>query len=187
MITMKSTRLAKEHQPKLMCRWFFSLLFGLWIGRKFPDIADSVGAYIYWFEYGPLAGLVPAAVFKFRSDCWCNDHHQLTKQLEDTCAVWFWQIPIPRLRKKLNSACSRFQGWTVNALSCAAKAVALKEACCLSSKRDQQAVVWKNAAGHGKSLYGRVMMWFKGTDDHYFCAAFIEAGLTGKEVDAWLG
>ncbi|NOQ81529.1 MAG: serine hydroxymethyltransferase, partial [Methylophaga sp.] len=27
----------------------------------------------------------------------------------------------------------------------------------------------------------------KGTDDHLFLVSFIEAGLTGKEVDAWLG
>jgi glycine hydroxymethyltransferase len=27
----------------------------------------------------------------------------------------------------------------------------------------------------------------KGTDDHLFLVSFIKAGLTGKEVDAWLG
>ncbi|NNJ91238.1 MAG: serine hydroxymethyltransferase, partial [Gammaproteobacteria bacterium] len=27
----------------------------------------------------------------------------------------------------------------------------------------------------------------KGTDDHLFLVSFIEAGLTGKDVDAWLG
>jgi len=27
----------------------------------------------------------------------------------------------------------------------------------------------------------------KGTDDHLFLVSFIEAGLTGKEVDIWLG
>ena len=69
----------------------------------------------------------------------------------------------------------------------AAKAVAFKEAMLPEFKTYQQQVV-KNAQAMAKVFMSRGYdVISKGTDDHLFLVSFIEAGLTGKEVDAWLG
>ena len=69
----------------------------------------------------------------------------------------------------------------------AAKAVAFKEAMLPEFKTYQQQVV-KNAKAMAKVFMARGYdVVSKGTDDHLFLVSFIEAGLTGKEVDAWLG
>jgi glycine hydroxymethyltransferase len=69
----------------------------------------------------------------------------------------------------------------------AAKAVAFKEALEPGFKEYQQQVV-KNARAMAKVFIERGYdVVSGGTDDHLFLVSFIEAGLTGKDVDAWLG
>jgi glycine hydroxymethyltransferase len=69
----------------------------------------------------------------------------------------------------------------------AAKAVAFKEALQPEFKEYQQQVV-KNAQAMASVFIERGYdVVSGGTDDHLFLVSFIEAGLTGKEVDAWLG
>ena len=69
----------------------------------------------------------------------------------------------------------------------AAKAIAFKEAMLPEFKSYQQQVI-ENARAMAKVFMARGYdVVSKGTDDHLFLVSFIEAGLTGKEVDAWLG
>jgi glycine hydroxymethyltransferase len=69
----------------------------------------------------------------------------------------------------------------------AGKAVAFKEAMLPEFKTYQEQVI-KNAQVMADVFLKRGYdVVSKGTDDHLFLVSFIEAGLTGKEVDAWLG
>jgi glycine hydroxymethyltransferase len=91
------------------------------------------------------------------------------------------------IEKKLNSAVfPGFQGGPLMHVI-AGKAVAFKEAMLPEFKTYQQQVI-KNAQVMAKVFLDRGYdVVSKGTDDHLFLVSFIEAGLTGKEVDAWLG
>jgi glycine hydroxymethyltransferase len=93
----------------------------------------------------------------------------------------------PELEKKLNSAV--FPGGQGGPLehAIAAKAVAFKEAMEPAFVEYQKQVV-KNAQTMAQVFMQRGYdVVSKGTDDHLFLVSFIEAGLTGKSVDAWLG
>jgi glycine hydroxymethyltransferase len=69
----------------------------------------------------------------------------------------------------------------------AAKAVAFKEAMEPDFKTYQKQVVL-NAQTIAELFLSRgYEVVSGGTDDHLFLVSFIEQGLTGKEVDAWLG
>jgi glycine hydroxymethyltransferase len=69
----------------------------------------------------------------------------------------------------------------------AAKAVAFKEAMEPTFK-DYQARVIENAQAMAKVFLSRGYdVVSGGTDDHLFLVSFIAQGLTGKDVDAWLG
>ncbi len=69
----------------------------------------------------------------------------------------------------------------------AAKAVAFKEAQQPDFKTYQQQVV-KNARTMANVFIKRGYDVISGgTDNHLFLVSFIKAGLTGKDVDAWLG
>jgi glycine hydroxymethyltransferase len=69
----------------------------------------------------------------------------------------------------------------------AAKAVAFKEAMEPAFKVYQEQVV-RNARAMAEVFMDRGYdVVSGGTDDHLFLVSFIEAGLTGKDVDAWLG
>jgi glycine hydroxymethyltransferase len=93
----------------------------------------------------------------------------------------------PDIEKKLNSAVfPGFQGGPLMHVI-AAKAVAFKEAMLPEFKTYQEQVL-KNAQTMAEVFMSRGYdVVSKGTDDHLFLVSFIEAGLTGKEVDAWLG
>jgi glycine hydroxymethyltransferase len=91
------------------------------------------------------------------------------------------------IEKKLNSAV--FPGGQGGPLMhvIAAKAVAFKEAM-EPEFVDYQRLVVKNAQTMAQVFMERGYdVVSKGTDDHLFLVSFIEAGLTGKDVDAWLG
>jgi glycine hydroxymethyltransferase len=69
----------------------------------------------------------------------------------------------------------------------AAKAIAFKEAL-EPSFRVYQAQVVSNAQIMAKVFIARGYdVVSGGTDDHLFLVSFIQQGLTGKDVDAWLG
>jgi glycine hydroxymethyltransferase len=91
------------------------------------------------------------------------------------------------IQKKLNSAVfPGFQGGPLMHVI-AAKAVAFKEAMLPEFKTYQEQVI-KNAQAMADVFMSRGYdVVSKGTDDHLFLVSFIEAGLTGKDVDAWLG
>ncbi|RKZ93942.1 MAG: serine hydroxymethyltransferase, partial [Gammaproteobacteria bacterium] len=91
------------------------------------------------------------------------------------------------IEKKLNSAVfPGFQGGPLMHVI-AAKAVSFKEAMLPEFQTYQQQVV-KNARVMADVFMARGYdVVSKGTDDHLFLVSFIEAGLTGKDVDAWLG
>jgi glycine hydroxymethyltransferase len=69
----------------------------------------------------------------------------------------------------------------------AAKAVAFKEALEPSFKEYQTQVVKNARAMAGVFIERGYDVVSGGTDNHLFLVSFIAAGLTGKDVDAWLG
>jgi len=93
----------------------------------------------------------------------------------------------PEVEKKLNSLV--FPGTQGGPLMhvIAAKAVAFKEALQPEFKAYQQQVL-DNARVMAEVFKTRGFdVVSGGTDDHLFLVSFIEQGLTGKDVDAWLG
>jgi glycine hydroxymethyltransferase len=93
----------------------------------------------------------------------------------------------PELEKKLNSLV--FPGIQGGPLMhvIAAKAVAFKEAMEPEFKTYQQQVLL-NARTMAEVFMARGYdVVSGGTDDHLFLVSFIDQGLTGKDVDAWLG
>jgi glycine hydroxymethyltransferase len=93
----------------------------------------------------------------------------------------------PEIEKKLNSLV--FPGTQGGPLMhvIAAKAVAFKEAMEPAFREYQRRVVL-NAQTMAEVFLSRGYdVVSGGTDDHLFLVSFIEQGLTGKDVDAWLG
>jgi glycine hydroxymethyltransferase len=178
-------KLAKEHQPKLIVAGF-SAYSRIIDWQKFRDIADSVGAYLL-VDMAHVAGLVAAGLYPNPvqiADVTTTTTH---KTLRGPRGGLILAKSNPEIEKKLNSAVfPGFQGGPLMHVI-AAKAVAFKEAMLPEFKTYQQQVV-KNAQAMAKVFMARGYdVVSKGTDDHLFLVSFIEAGLTGKEVDAWLG
>ena len=178
-------KLAKEHQPKMIVAGF-SAYSRIIDWQKFRDIADSVGAYLL-VDMAHVAGLVAAGLYPNPvqiADVTTTTTH---KTLRGPRGGLTLAKSNPEIEKKLNSAVfPGFQGGPLMHVI-AAKAVAFKEAMLPEFKTYQQQVV-KNARAMAKVFMARGYdVVSKGTDDHLFLVSFIEAGLTGKEVDAWLG
>ena len=178
-------RLAKEHQPKMVVAGFsaYSRVIDC---QKFRDIADSVGAYLL-VDMAHVAGLVAAGLYPSPvkiADVVTTTTH---KTLRGPRGGLILAKANPEIEKKLNSAVfPGFQGGPLMHVI-AAKAVAFKEAMLPEFKSYQQQVI-ENARAMAKVFLARGYdVVSKGTDDHLFLVSFIEAGLTGKEVDAWLG
>ena len=93
----------------------------------------------------------------------------------------------PEIEKKLNSMV--FPGTQGGPLMhvIAAKAVAFKEALLPEFKTYQQQVVRNARAMAAVFIERNFDVVSGGTDDHLFLVSFIEQGITGKDVDAWLG
>jgi len=178
-------RLAREHQPKMIVAGF-SAYSRVVDWQRFRDIADEVDAYLF-VDMAHVAGLVAAG------------HYPSPVQIADvTTTTTHKTLRGPRgglilakaneeIEKKLNSLV--FPGIQGGPLMhvIAAKAVAFKEAMEPEFK-DYQLQVKKNAQAMAKVFMDRGYdVVSKGTDDHLFLVSFIEAGLTGKDVDAWLG
>lgn len=178
-------RLAKEHKPKMVVAGF-SAYSRIVDWQRFRDIADSVGAYLL-VDMAHVAGLVAAGLYPNPvqiADVTTTTTH---KTLRGPRGGLILAKANAEIEKKLNSAVfPGFQGGPLMHVI-AAKAVAFKEAMLPEFKTYQQKVV-KNAQVMASVFMARGYdVVSKGTDDHLFLVSFIEAGLTGKDVDAWLG
>ena len=178
-------RLAREHKPKMIVAGF-SAYSRVVDWQRFRDIADEVGAYLL-VDMAHIAGLVAAGVYP--SPVGIADFTTTTthKTLRGPRSGLILAKANPEIEKKLNSAV--FPGNQGGPLMhvIAAKAVAFKEAMEPEFVEYQKQVI-KNAQAMAKVFMDRGYdVVSKGTDDHLFLVSFIEAGLTGKDVDAWLG
>lgn len=178
-------RLANEHQPKMLIAGF-SAYSRIVDWQRFRDIADSIGAYLL-VDMAHVAGLIAAG--EYPSPVQIADVTTTTthKTLRGPRGGLILAKANPEIEKKLNSAVfPGFQGGPLMHVI-AAKAVSFKEAMLPEFRLYQQQVV-KNARVMAEIFMARGYdVVSKGTDDHLFLVSFIEAGLTGKEVDAWLG
>ncbi len=178
-------RLAQEHKPKMVVAGF-SAYSRVVDWQRFRDIADSIGAYLL-VDMAHVAGLIAAGLYPSPvqiADITTTTTH---KTLRGPRGGLILAKANPEIEKKLNSAVfPGFQGGPLMHVI-AAKAVAFKEAMLPEFKTYQDQVI-KNARVMAKVFLDRGYdVVSKGTDDHLFLVSFIEAGLTGKEVDAWLG
>ena len=177
--------IAKEHQPKLVVAGF-SAYSRIIDWQRFREIADSVSAYLL-VDMAHIAGLVAAGLYPSPvqiADVTTTTTH---KTLRGPRGGLILAKSNAVIEKKLNSAV--FPGYQGGPLMhvIAAKAVAFKEAMLPDFKIYQQQVI-KNAQTMAEVFMTRGYdVISKGTDDHLFLVSFIDAGLTGKDVDAWLG
>jgi glycine hydroxymethyltransferase len=178
-------RLAREHKPKMIVAGF-SAYSRVVDWQRFRDIADEVGAYLF-VDMAHVAGLIAAGVYPSPvgiADVTTTTTH---KTLRGPRGGLILARSNEEIEKKLNSLV--FPGTQGGPLMhvIAAKAVAFKEAMEPEFKAYQQLVL-DNARAMAKVFMERGYdVVSKGTDDHLFLVSFIEAGLTGKDVDAWLG
>ncbi len=177
--------LAREHKPKMIVAGF-SAYSRVVDWQRFRDIADAVGAYLF-VDMAHVAGLIAAGCYPSPlqiADVTTTTTH---KTLRGPRGGLILAKSNPEIEKKLNSVV--FPGIQGGPLMhvIAAKAVAFKEAMEPEFKVYQQQVV-KNAQAMAQVFIGRGYdIVSNGTDNHLFLVSFIKAGLTGKEVDAWLG
>ena len=177
--------LAQKHKPKMIVAGF-SAYSRVVDWQRFRDIADSIGAYLL-VDMAHVAGLIAAGVYPSPvqiADVTTSTTH---KTLRGPRGGIILAKANPDIEKKLNSAI--FPGIQGGPLMhvIAAKAVAFKEALEPAFKTYQQQVV-KNAQAMAKVFVERGFdVVSGGTDNHLMLVSFIKQGLTGKEVDAWLG
>jgi glycine hydroxymethyltransferase len=177
--------LALEHKPKMIVAGF-SAYSRVVDWQRFRDIADKVGAYLM-VDMAHVAGLIAAGVYPSPvqiADVTTSTTH---KTLRGPRGGIILAKANPDIEKKLNSLV--FPGTQGGPLMhvIAAKAVAFKEALAPEFK-DYQAQVVTNARAMAKVFMARGFdIVSGGTDNHLFLVSFIRQGLTGKDVDAWLG
>ena len=178
-------RLAREHKPRMIVAGF-SAYSRIIDWQRFRDIADAVGAYLL-VDMAHIAGLVAAGIYPNPvqiADVTTTTTH---KTLRGPRGGLILAKANPDIEKKLNSAV--FPGGQGGPLMhvIAAKAVAFKEAMEPAFTTYQKQVVTNAQAMAGVFMARGYDVVSKGTDDHLFLVSFIQAGLTGKDVDAWLG
>ena len=177
--------LAREHKPKVIVAGF-SAYSRVVDWQRFRDIADEAGACLF-VDMAHVAGLIAAGCYPSPlqiADVTTTTTH---KTLRGPRGGLILAKSNPEIEKKLNSVV--FPGIQGGPLMhvIAAKAVAFKEAMEPEFKSYQRQVI-KNAQAMAQVFIGRGYdVVSGGTDDHLFLVSFIEAGLTGKEVDTWLG
>jgi len=178
-------RLAREHKPKMIVAGF-SAYSRVVDWQRFRDIADEVGAYLL-VDMAHIAGLVAAGLYPSPvqiADVTTTTTH---KTLRGPRSGLILAKANEEIEKKLNSAV--FPGGQGGPLEhvIAAKAVAFKEAMEPEYVEYQKQVI-KNAQTMAQVFMDRGYdVVSNGTDDHLFLVSFIEAGLTGRDVDSWLG
>jgi len=177
--------LAREHKPKMIIAGF-SAYSRVVDWERFRKIADEVGAYLF-VDMAHVAGLIAAGLYPSPvniADVTTTTTH---KTLRGPRGGLILAKENEAIHKKLNSLV--FPGTQGGPLMhvIAAKAVAFKEAM-EPEFTEYQKQVMVNAQAMAKVFMDRGYdVVSKGTDDHLFLVSFIEAGLTGKDVDAWLG
>ena len=177
--------LATEHKPKMIIAGF-SAYSRVVDWQRFRDIADKVDAYLM-VDMAHVAGLIAAGVYPSPvgiADVTTSTTH---KTLRGPRGGIILAKSNSEIEKKLSSMI--FPGTQGGPLMhvIAAKAVAFKEALQPEFKEYQQQVV-KNARAMASVFIERgYEVVSGGTDDHLFLVSFIEKGLTGKAIDAWLG
>ncbi len=178
-------RLAREYQPKMIVAGF-SAYSRVIDWQRFRDIADAVGSF-FLVDMAHVAGLVAAGLYPSPvqiADVTTTTTH---KTLRGPRGGLILAKANAEIEKKLNSLV--FPGTQGGPLMhvIAAKAVALKEAMEPTFK-DYQRQVLANARAMAQVFIDRgYEVVSGGTDDHLFLVSFIAQGLTGKDVDAWLG
>jgi glycine hydroxymethyltransferase len=178
-------RLAREHRPKMIVAGF-SAYSRIIDWQRFRDIADAVGAF-FLVDMAHVAGLVAAGLYPSPvqiADVTTTTTH---KTLRGPRGGLILARANPEIEKKLNSLV--FPGTQGGPLMhvIAAKAVAFKEAMEPAFKNYQRQVL-ANARAMAQVFLDRgYEVVSGGTDDHLFLVSFIAQGLTGKDVDAWLG
>ena len=177
--------LAREHKPKMIVAGF-SAYSRVVDWQRFRAIADEVGALLF-VDMAHVAGLVAAGVYPNPvqiADVTTSTTH---KTLRGPRGGIILAKANAGIEKKLNSTV--FPGTQGGPLMhvIAAKAVAFKEALQPEFKAYQQQVV-TNARAMARVFLDRGFdVVSGGTDNHLFLVSFIAQGLTGKDVDAWLG
>ncbi|MCP5418715.1 MAG: serine hydroxymethyltransferase [Chromatiaceae bacterium] len=177
--------LALEHSPKMIVAGF-SAYSRVVDWHRFREIADLVDAYLF-VDMAHVAGLVAAGLYPSPvqiADVTTTTTH---KTLRGPRGGLILAKANAEIEKRLNSLV--FPGTQGGPLMhvIAAKAVALKEAMDPEFKRYQQQVL-VNARAMAQQFIDRGYdVVSGGTDDHLFLVSFIQAGLTGKDVDNWLG
>jgi len=178
-------RLALEHRPRMIIAGF-SAYSRVVDWARFRAIADAVGAW-FFVDMAHVAGLVAAGVYPNPvaiADVTTTTTH---KTLRGPRGGLILARANPEVEKKLSSLV--FPGTQGGPLMhvIAAKAVAFKEALEPAFKDYQRQVV-RNAQAMAEVFLSRGYdVVSGGTDDHLFLVSFIDQGLTGKDVDAWLG
>ncbi|MCU7960465.1 MAG: serine hydroxymethyltransferase, partial [gamma proteobacterium symbiont of Bathyaustriella thionipta] len=177
--------LAQAHKPKMIVAGF-SAYSRIVDWKRFRDIADAVGAWLF-VDMAHVAGLIAAGVYPSPvqiADVTTTTTH---KTLRGPRGGLILARSNEAIEKKLNSLV--FPGTQGGPLMhvIAAKAVAFKEAMEPQFKTYQQQVVRNAQAMAGVFIERGYEVVSGGTDDHLFLVSFIEQGLTGKDVDAWLG
>ena len=177
--------LAREHKPKMIVAGF-SAYSRIIDWKRFRDIADAVGAFLF-VDMAHVAGLVAAGLYPnpvpFADVVTTTTH----KTLRGPRGGLILARSNPDLEKKLNSIV--FPGIQGGPLMhvIAAKAVALKEALQPEFKA-YQAQVLKNArVMAGEFIERGYKIVSGGTDDHLFLVDLVAKGITGKAADAALG
>ncbi|RCX28275.1 serine hydroxymethyltransferase [Thioalbus denitrificans] len=178
-------RLAREHKPKMIVAGF-SAYSRVVDWQRFRAIADEVGAWLM-VDMAHVAGLVAAGVYPSPvqiADVTTSTTH---KTLRGPRGGIILAKANPEVEKKLNSLV--FPGTQGGPLMhvIAAKAVAFKEALEPEFKAYQQLVVDNARAMAGVFIERGFEVVSGGTDNHLFLVSLIGQGLTGKDVDAWLG
>ncbi|MFP5410446.1 MAG: serine hydroxymethyltransferase, partial [Gammaproteobacteria bacterium] len=177
--------LAREHKPKMIVAGF-SAYSRVIDWKRFRDIADAVGAFLF-VDMAHVAGLVAAGLYPnpvpFADVVTTTTH----KTLRGPRGGLILARANAELEKKLNSVV--FPGIQGGPLMhvIAAKAVALKEALQPEFKA-YQAQVLKNArVMAGEFIERGYKIVSGGTDDHLFLVDLVAKGITGKAADAALG
>ena len=178
-------RLAREHEPRMIVAGF-SAYSRVVDWARFRRIADDVGAYLF-VDMAHVAGLIAAGIYPSPvsiADVTTTTTH---KTLRGPRGGLILAKSNPEIEKKLNSLV--FPGTQGGPLMhvIAAKAVAFKEAMEPEFKAYQEQVML-NAQTMAEIFLSRGYdVVSGGTSDHLFLVSFIDQGLTGKDVDAWLG
>ncbi len=178
-------RLAVEHKPKMIVAGF-SAYSRVVDWKRFRDIADKVGAYLF-VDMAHVAGLIAAGVYPSPvgiADVVTTTTH---KTLRGPRGGLILANDNEEINKRLNFAVfPESQGGPLMHII-AAKAVCFKEAMSPEYKTYQAQVV-KNAQAMAKTFIERgINVVSGGTDDHLFLVSLIGKEYTGKDADAALG